>query len=84
MGQWEGLRLMLIYPESQALMLRYGCSGFSQKLVELCVRYVRVMPEVTIDGSALGWSWEVTYKCRNDGGGRGFYAQGGHVLLVAS
>ena len=121
MGQREGLRL--IYPESQALMLRYGavllhgsdvrshedfaavshslncgtpaprsycffcelassvggavpmnssaevadvvarlCSGFSQKLVELCVRYVRVMPEVTIDGSALGWSWEVTYN----------------------
>ena len=26
------------------------------------MRYVRVMPEVTIDGSALGWSWEVTYN----------------------
>ena len=123
MGQWEGLRLMLIYLELQSLMLRYGavllrgsdvrshedfaavshslncgtpaprsycffcelassvggaapmnssaevadgvarlCSGFSQKLAELCVRYVRVMPEVTIDGTALGWSWEVTYN----------------------
>ena len=38
------------------------CSGFSQKLAELCVRYVRVMPELTIDGSVLGWSWEVTYN----------------------
>ena len=36
--------------------------GFSQKLAELCVRYVRGMPEVTIDGSALGWSWEETYN----------------------
>ena len=93
---------MLIYFESQALMLCYGAvllrgsdvrshedfaavshslncgtpaprsycfccelassAGFSQKLAELCVRYVRGMPEVTIDGSALGWSWEETYN----------------------
>ena len=53
---------MLIYPESQALMYVTGVRGFSEKLVELCVRYVRVMPELTIDGSALGWSWEVTYN----------------------
>ena len=26
------------------------------------MRYVRVIPEVTIDGSALGWSWEETYN----------------------
>ena len=42
------------------------CFGFSQKLAELCVRYVRVMPEVTIDGSALGWSWEVTYDAATE------------------
>ena len=38
------------------------CSGFSQKLAELCVRYVRVLPELTIDGSVLGWSWKVAYN----------------------
>ena len=46
MGQWEGLRLMLI--------LGRGCRR--------CGALVFGFQPVTIDGSALGWSWEVTYN----------------------
>ena len=35
---------------------------FSQKLAELSVRYVRVLPEVTVNESALCRSWKETYN----------------------
>ena len=48
------------------------------------VRHVRMMPEVSVNESALGWSWEETFNATTKEGGRGRDAQARHHHPVVS